>query len=130
MTAHPPLHPLVGRLLTDHRLAMLDTAADLAGTEGPLLVFLPGYAKAHVETADVAVILPELLAAFGGRLGAAVAGPALETELRAELGGIALPALVMVRHGRPAGAVSRVRDWRDYLDRIAALLDAPPALVS
>lgn len=129
MTPHPPLHPLVGRLLTDHRMVMLDTAADLAGAEGPLLVFLPGYAKAHVETADVAVILPELVAAFGGRLGAAVGGPDLEVALRAELG-LALPALVMVRHGRPSGAVARVRDWRDYLDRIAALLDAPPALVS
>lgn len=129
MTA-PTLHPLVARLFSEHGLPRLDAAADLATVDGPALVFLPGYAKAHAETADVAIILPELLAAFGGRLGAAVAGPALETALRAELGGIALPALVMVRHGRPTGAVSRVRDWSDYLERIAALLDAPPALVS
>lgn len=129
MGAAAQLHPLVRRLLTEHRLATLETVGDVAGVEGPLLLFLPGYAKAHVETADVAVILPELLAVFGGRLGAAVAGPDLETALRSELG-LALPALVMVRQGRPVGSIARVRDWRDYLDRVAALLDAPPALVS
>ncbi|QTL04651.1 hydrogenase [Aquabacter sp. L1I39] len=129
-TAPPPpastLHPLVQRLLACHGYAYAE-ALDALADPRDVLLFLPSHAKAHLETPDIAVVLPELVKALdpsGARLTGAVAGPALETELRGALG-LALPALVVVRSGAVTGSIARMRDWDEYLARLSALL--PPA---
>ncbi len=125
--ARAALHPLVQRLITERAYPYVQDAAEAAGLDGrDHLLFLPAHGKGHLETPDIAVVLPELLAALGGAdtIGGAVAGPQLEAALRDEMS-LALPALVLVRDGRPAGAVARMRDWDDYLARLGALLAAP-----
>ncbi|PWR23149.1 hydrogenase [Zavarzinia compransoris] len=125
MAETPALPPLVARLTAERGIPLLaETAAgDIANGGGEWLIFLPGHGQNHAETADVAVILPELLAVFGGRLKAAVAAPDLEKTLRRRLDGIALPALVAVRGHELLGSISRVRDWHEYVDAIRTMFD-------
>ncbi|WP_109106666.1 hydrogenase, partial [Azospirillum sp. TSO35-2] len=86
------------------------------------VVFLPGHGKGNGETADVAVILPELVRALHPRLKPAVAGVAAERALLARTGMMSLPALVFLRGDTLLGSIPRVRDWSDYLQRIAEIL--------
>lgn len=121
------LHPLVRHLVTKRAYPYVETASEVAELDGrDHLLFLPSHGKGHLETPDIAAVLPELVATFGGpdRIGGAVAGPALEAALRDELS-LALPALVVVRAGAPAGAIARMRDWDDYLARLGTLLAGP-----
>ncbi|MDQ0503697.1 thioredoxin domain-containing protein [Xanthobacter agilis] len=121
------LHPLVRRLLTERAYAWLETAEEASGLDArDLFVLLPAHGKAHLESPDIAVVLPELVQALGGaeRIGGAVAGPKAEASYREALN-LALPAIVVLRGGVPLGAISRMRDWDEYLDRLGALLGAP-----
>ncbi|MFG1296238.1 thioredoxin domain-containing protein [Xanthobacter variabilis] len=121
------LHPLVRRLITERAYPYLDNAEDAAGLDGrDLFVLLPAHGKVHLESPDIAVVLPELVQALGGeeRIGGAVAGPGAEASFREALN-LALPAIVVLRGGVPLGAISRMRDWDEYLDRLGALIDAP-----
>lgn len=123
------LPPLVTRLTAEFGYPLLaqEDAGLPALKGGDWLIFLPGHGQAHAETLDVAVILPELVTVFGGRVKAAVAGPELEKALRRQLDGIALPALVAVRGHELLGSISRVRDWHDYIATIRALFDGKRA---
>lgn len=124
-----PLPALVDRLVTERGYPLLADAEarpwrDGAGT---WVVFLPGHGRGSSETSDVAVILPELVAAHQPRLTPAVAGPAAEQALLPLLGPIALPALVFLRGDALLGSIPRVRDWNDYQERIAAILSGAAA---
>lgn len=121
------LHPLVRRLLTERAYAYLEAAEDAAALDArDHLLLLPAHGKAHLESPDIAVVLPELVKALGGeaQIGGAVAGPKAEAAFREALN-LALPAIVVLRAGVPLGAISRMRDWDEYLDRLGALMDAP-----
>ena len=120
-----PLHPLVARLVAEHGYRYAEVGGGDALPAGDSVLFLPCHGKAHLETPDVAVVLPELLRTLGGGVDGIVAGPDLERRMRERLGGIALPALVVLRGGEPVGSVSRMRDWDEYLKRLSALLAAP-----
>ncbi|MGR7994183.1 MULTISPECIES: hydrogenase [unclassified Xanthobacter] len=121
------LHPLVRRLLTERAYAYVEAAEDAAALDArDHLLLLPAHGKAHLESPDIAVVLPELVKALGGeaQIGGAVAGPKAEAAFREALN-LALPAIVVLRAGVPLGAISRMRDWDEYLDRLGALMDAP-----
>ncbi|NYZ12462.1 hydrogenase [Azospirillum sp. RWY-5-1] len=124
--AHP-LPPLVDRLLTVHGYPLLETGAEALAedAEGVRVVFLPGHGKGSGETADIAVILPELVKAAPVPLTAAVAGPQAEAALVARVGTLGLPALVFLHRGEVLGSIPRVRDWSDYLARIRSFLAVP-----
>lgn len=62
------LHPLVRRLITERAYPYLDNAEDAAGLDGrDLFVLLPAHGKVHLESPDIAVVLPELVQALGVR---------------------------------------------------------------
>lgn len=117
------LHPLVTRLIETQGYPWLDGETPRIGPAGVRLLFLPAHGRGHVETPDLAVVLPELVAALGTD-GGAVAGQACERQMREALGGIALPAIVVLRDGMPVGSLSRMRDWDEFLDRLAPLVAA------
>lgn len=126
--ARPALHPLVERLVSAHGYAYANALDELAAEPRDLLLFLPSHGKPHLETPDIAAVLPDLVKALDGGAGglsAAVAGPAVEAQLRQQMA-LALPALVVVRAGSPIGSLARMRDWDEYLARLGALL-APPS---
>jgi hydrogenase-1 operon protein HyaE len=120
-------HPLIDRLTCDlgwpHLASLADVAA-LAASPGTHVVFVPGDPVRNLESADVAVILPELRQAFQGRFDCAVADATIEDALREATGVLKTPSLIFYREGRVIGAIPKVRDWSDYVTRIPQILAA------
>ena len=125
-----PLPPLVDVLTEVHGYLRLDHADDRPWLTDPTksgVVFLPGHGKGNAETADIAVILPELVRALHPHLTPAVAGEAAERAILSLTGMMSLPALVFLRGDRLLGSIPRVRDWDDYLQRIGEILEGGAA---
>jgi hydrogenase-1 operon protein HyaE len=99
------------------------TLPELIAQPACLVLFFPGNPERYPESSDVAVILPELIAAFSGRLQPAVVSLAHEEQLRERYPFDRWPALVFLRSGVQIGTISKVRDWADYLEQITNLLE-------
>ncbi|NHB77778.1 hydrogenase accessory protein [Rhodobacter calidifons] len=124
------LHPSLARLTTDFgypRLDDPDAVADFLARPGVHCLFIPGDARRNLETADAAVILPELRQAFQGAFDCAVIGDAIEADLRETWRALKTPGLLFFRQSDFLGAVERVRDWSDYLARITRFLSLKAA---
>ncbi len=80
----------------------------------------------YPESDDVAVVLPELVRHFAGRLRPAVVARQDERALQALYGFQKWPALVFLRGEDYLGAITGIQDWHVYLERIEALLRADP----
>ena len=120
-------HPLIERLLRDFGLPEVgaaDVDAFLAAP-GEAVLFFTEDPKQHPETADVAVILPELMQAMPGRIRAAVVARASERELQKRFGFARWPALVFVRGGDLVGAITGMHDWDEFVAKVGGLLGAP-----
>ena len=121
-------HPLIDRLserLGYPRVSAQNLDDVLRRTENTVLLF-SGDPATVPEASDVAVVLPELVRHFEGRLGAGVVERADERALQALYGFEIWPTLVFLRGRRYLGAISRIRDWSDYLQRIQEFLDTGP----
>ena len=104
---------------------------DVATVDGVLaesgritVLFFRGDPERWPETADVAVILPELIAAFGGALVPAVVASDAEKLLMKRFGVTVFPSLVLARPDRTLGVIAKLQDWSNYLARINAMLIA------
>lgn len=118
-------HPLIDRLTSELGWALLENDHDVAeftSRPGMHVLFVPGDAKRNLETADVAVILPELKIAFQGKFDCAVVSDAIETELREATHVLKTPSLLFYRDGAFLAGIPKVRDWDDYMSRIAQIL--------
>ncbi len=91
-----------------------------------VVLFFAGDPRRHPESDDVALILPELERAFGGRFRPALVATAAEEALRARYGFAEWPALVFLERRGWLGTITRVRDWQDYLSCVEAILGAEP----
>lgn len=123
-------HPLISRLSDDFgwpRLASAHDLAEFTSRPGDHVLFVPGDPKRNLESADVAVILPELKQAFQGRFDCAVVDDCIEAELRERTKVLKTPSLIFYRDGQFVGGIPKVRDWDDYMARIAQLLAQPAA---
>lgn len=124
-------HPLIDRLTGEMgwpRLASQDDIAEFTGRPAAHVLFVPGDPARNLETADVAVILPELKMAFQGRFDCAVVDDAIEEWLRTETKVFKTPSLIFYRDGCQIGAIPKVRDWDDYIARVTHILSvAEPA---
>jgi hydrogenase-1 operon protein HyaE len=119
------MHPLIQRLLTEFDWPLLDTPATLAAwltAPGVHCLFVPGDPLRNLETADAAVILPELRQAFQGRFDCAVVADAIEARVRETHGVLKTPSLIFFHDGAMTGAIPKVRDWDDYLARTGQIL--------
>lgn len=123
-------HPLIDRLLNDLGYAQvsLENHDEFISGEGMNVLFFPGDPKTVNDATDVAVVLPELIAAFDGQLRPGVVTDVFGDgiQLKRQYGFREFPALVFVRGGEYVGTISRMQDWSDYLDQITGLLVAPP----
>jgi hydrogenase-1 operon protein HyaE len=125
--------PLIEALVSRHGAEIVDAEnidAFLARNEHTVL-FFPGDAERLVESNDVAVILPEIVKCFNGRLAPALVKKSDERLLQRRFRFNAFPALVFMRRGGYLGALTRVLDWSDYMSEIPAILkrdvsDPPP----
>jgi hydrogenase-1 operon protein HyaE len=130
--AKPAIHPLIERLCAQTGAPVLevDTFDDWAKAPGRALVVFTEDPVMYRETLDLAVIVPELAQAFaaGGdcrfRVGVLLQVPARVIAKR--YGFRRWPALVMLVDGQYVGAIDGLREWREYLDELGALLTAPP----
>ena len=123
-------HPLIERLTSEFGWPNLNDQGSLEAyteQEGTHVLFVPGDPKRNLETADVAVILPELKMAFQGKFDCAVVGDAIETHVREETRILKTPSLIFYRDGKVIGGIPKVRDWDEYMLRIQQILALPLA---
>lgn len=123
-------HPLIARLTSEFGWPNLTTMTDVAGfieAPGVHVVFVPGDAVRNLETPDVAVILPELHMAFQERFDCAVADDAVEGAVRENAKVYKTPSLIFYREGEMIGAIPKVRDWSEYVERITQIMAQPMA---
>lgn len=115
---------LLEQLQTRHNLPLLDADNYDLFVHGndTVLLFFSNDPAMFPESRDVAVILPELQKAFAGRLQTAVIDKAIERELQARFRFTRWPSLVLLRGGEYVGAISGIKDWREYLVEIDRLL--------
>jgi len=123
-------HPSLQRLATQFAYPTLsaDEHDAFAREPGLALLFFAGDPARDRETVDVAVILPELVAAFEQHVRPAVIPRSREVEvtLQAHYGFREWPTLVLLRDGLYLGAISRVQDWAVYMQELAQLLASEP----
>lgn len=119
--------PLITRLSERHCYPVLDEPGLDAFLSGPgdRVLFVTGDPAKLGDADDIAVILPELVARFQGRLLPAVVDRAAEAAAMARFGVEVRPTLVFCRDGAVVDRIARVRDWDDYVDRIRRILDEP-----
>jgi len=116
-------------ILGRHGLPTLDvaevdnflTSAETAGAV-PVLLFA-GDPVRWPEAADVAVVLPELIEAFQGRLQGAVIATQAELALAPRFNVQVYPSLALWRNGKILDVIPKIKDWSVYVARITALLD-------
>ena len=122
--------PLIEKLISEHGYVevSLDNHDEFVARAGMNVLFFPGDPKTVRDATDVAVVLPELVATFEGRL-----APGVVTDvfgdgktLKRHYGFREYPALVFVRSGDYVGTITRIQDWGDYLEKISALFTASP----
>lgn len=101
--------------------------APAAGETENAVLFFTGDPSQRPEADDVAVVLPELLHAFRGRLRGAVISRSAEDKLKARFNVAVMPSLVVTRRGQPLGVLGKIRDWSEYMEKISGWLspDAP-----
>ncbi len=119
-------HPLIERLTTELDWPQLSTEDEILSwlsRPGVHVLFIPGDARRNLETADVAVILPELHRAFQGRFDCAVVADEMQANVKESSGVFKTPSLIFYRDGACLGGIPKVRDWDDYMARITRFLD-------
>jgi hydrogenase-1 operon protein HyaE len=125
------MHPLVQSLAERHGFAevkekTLDTVAEPIETA---MLTICGNPQVAAEALDLAIVAPELIKAFRGRLVGLVATPDAERHFQMRFGFSLFPALVFLRRGEYLGTITRIRDWPDYMTEISAILQreaSPP----
>lgn len=124
----PALHPLLEQLFTRHGFARvdLDTLDAFANAPGHALLVFTEDPVRYKETLDLAVIAPEVAAAFAGRFRTGVLLPADARKAASRYGFARWPALVMLKDGHYVGAVDGLRNWDEYVEEVQRLLAAEP----
>jgi len=124
------MHPLIERLTVEFgcpHLASMEDVEAFTAAAGVHVLFVPGDPQRNLETPDVAVILPELQMAFQGRFDCAVVADAVEEAVRDSTKVFKTPSLIFYRDGAMIGAIPKVRDWAEYVERITQILNLPIA---
>lgn len=118
---------LLDKLVAQHGIADLDSAGFQAFMDGvgDGVVLLTEEPDTAVESWDMVVILPELLAAIGVGLRAAVMRPESARMILARFGMSRLPALLFLRDGAYVGVIEGLRDWSDFVVECAEMLKKP-----
>lgn len=123
-------HFLIDRLVDElgYGRVTLENHDDFVAAPGMNVLFFPGDPATVKDATDVAVVLPELVKTFEGQLNPGVVTDTFGdgTKLKRHYGFSHFPALVFVRGGDYVGAICRIQDWAEYLDKVSDLLIAAP----
>jgi hydrogenase-1 operon protein HyaE len=120
--------PLIEALASRHGFASVNelNLDDFLKAHERSVLFFAGDSERLVESADVAVILPELVKHFSGLVPALVE-TAAERPLQLRYRFNAFPALVFFKGDGYLGAIARLLSWRDYLAEIEDILARAPS---
>jgi hydrogenase-1 operon protein HyaE len=122
-------HALIDRLMTELGYPEISLENHDAFVQEPGLnvLFFPGDPDTVKDATDVAVVLPELVAAFENGLNPGVVADTFGAgmKLKRQYGFTHYPSLVFVRDGEYVGTITRIQDWGDYLAKISAMFTAP-----
>lgn len=119
------MHPLLNRLTAELGWPHLDTMDQVdafLARPGAHCLFIPGDAARNLETADAAVVLPELRMVFQNAFDCALIADTIEAQLREAHGVLKTPGFLFFRNGQLQGAIAKIRDWDDYMARVPAIL--------
>lgn len=121
-------HPLIAQLFSRHGFRELqpDDLDGYAGAGHTVLMLIEDPVRVK-ETLDLAVIAPEVVAAFPGRFRVGVLLPEAARAVQPRYGVRRWPALVVLRDGAYVGAIEGLRDWDEYVREFARLLEAEPS---
>jgi hydrogenase-1 operon protein HyaE len=122
------LHPLLARLEDEFgwpRLHSLHDVAKFTQRPGLHCLFVPGDPRRNLETADAAVILPELRMTFQNAFDCALVDDAIEAQVRETHKALKTPGFLFFRQGLYLGAIEKIRDWDDYIARTSHILSLP-----
>lgn len=125
------LPPLIARLVQQFGAATLDadTAEAFAAGAGDRVIFLSGDPVQFPEGLDVAVVLPELQAAFPGRFVVGAVERQAQEAVARRYGSQRWPALVFLRDGQYVTTLPGMHDWTVFVERVGAALSMPPSRV-
>ncbi len=111
----------------------VETLDEFCRSNETVVLFFTELMKPVPETADVAVILPEIHKAFANRFAVGVVAWEAQRDLQRRFRFSKYPALVFLRDGEYLGAIQGVLDWADYMSEVEGILNAevsePPPFV-
>jgi hydrogenase-1 operon protein HyaE len=118
---------LLDKLVAKHGISEIDHAGFQAfiNEAGNGIALLTEEPDTAAESWDMAVIFPELIAAMGNNLRTAVVRPESARLLQTRFGLGRLPALLFVRDGGYVGAIEGLRDWSEFANECAEMLQKP-----
>ena len=118
---------LLDKLVSKHAITELDHAGFQSFMEEPgnAVALLTDEPDTAPESWDVAVIFPELIAATGVNLRAAVLRPESSKLVQTRFGLGRLPVLLFLRDGGYVGAIEGIRDWSEFVAECRTMLDKP-----
>lgn len=121
----PTLDALGERLTSRGMSALTPAEVDAFIADGDSILLFADEPLRYAECWDVAVILPEVLKTLPRqpRVGFLLADPARQVQQR--YGFSVWPALVFLRDGGYVGTLEGMRDWSEYQQSVAAMLDRP-----
>jgi hypothetical protein len=102
------------------RVSAADVEALFTRDDAVHALFFAGERDRSGESADVAVVLRELVRCHAGRLRAATMAPADEKKLKLLFGVSTTPTIVFLRGRTTLAVVERMKNWSQY----AAVVDA------
>lgn len=120
--------PLIQALVDEHRYELLTEQNIDAFLErhGNVVLFFSENPRQFPESNDVAVILPEVVRQYDGRLTAGVVDAEAEHRLQQRYGFTTWPALVLLRRGEYLGVITGMQDWGVYGREFKRLLTSAP----
>jgi hydrogenase-1 operon protein HyaE len=118
------LETAIGRMLQKHGFFRVDRG-DPEFPAGLTALLLTEDPQRNLEVLDACVILPEALKPAGEQIARWVAGPDFAPALMQQYGVPRAPAVVFLRDGQFVGVLNGIRDWNEYQNEVARLLNGP-----
>lgn len=123
-----PMHPLVRRLLelTSGVEVRPEDVEAFEAAGGDAVLFFGGDPVRFPEALDVAVVLPELIAAVGRPMHVGAVPREGEDAVARRYAVQRWPSLVFLRDGGYLGTVSGMQDWEPYVGALREVLAREP----
>ncbi|UCV14954.1 thioredoxin domain-containing protein [Quatrionicoccus australiensis] len=118
------LESALGRMVQKHGFQRVDRP-DPEFATGLTALLLTDDPQRNLEVLDACVILPESLKGLGDQVSRQVAGADFAPALMQQYGIARAPAVVFLRDGQYVGSLNGIRDWAEYQNEVAGLLNGP-----